>query len=49
MLTTVEQRGHAMGMEAADILISQVKGTLSREKVEKRVVRTQLIVRGSTL
>lgn len=49
MLTTVEQRGHVMGMEAADILISQVKGTLSIEKVEKRVVRTQLIVRGSTL
>ena len=48
MLTTVEQRGHELGYEAADILISQVTGTLAKEKVEKRVVRTRLIVRGST-
>ncbi len=48
MLTTVEQRGHALGEEAADILISQVTGLLPKDKVEKRVVRTRLITRGST-
>ena len=48
MLTTVEQRGEKVGCEAADILISQVEGTLPIEKVEKRVVRTRLIVRGTT-
>lgn len=48
MLTTVEQRGHRVGEEAADILISQVEGTLSADKVEKRIVRTRLIIRGTT-
>ena len=48
MLTTVEQRGVKVGEEAADILIDQVEGILPRDKVERRVVRTRLVVRGTT-
>ena len=48
MLTTVEQRGVAVGEEAANILISQVEGSLPRNEVAMRVVRTRLVVRGTT-
>lgn len=48
MLTTVEQRGKRVGEEAAQILIDQVEGSIPAEKVVKRVVRTRLIVRGTT-
>lgn len=48
MLTTVEQRGVVVGQEAADILIGEVEGTLPQDKPQKRVVRTRLIVRGTT-
>ena len=48
MLTTVEQRGVKVGEEAADILIDQVEGILPRDKAERRVVRTRLVVRGTT-
>lgn len=48
MLTTVEQRGVEVGKEAADILINKVEGLSPIDKVEKRVVRTRLVVRGTT-
>lgn len=48
MLTTVEQRGERVGEEAANILISKVEGEIPMNKVEKRVVRTRLIIRGTT-
>ena len=48
MLTTVEQRGKIVGEEAANILIGQVEGLFPADKIEKRVVRTRLIVRGTT-
>ena len=48
MLTTVEQRGRGVGVEAADILIGHVEGAIPRDKVEKRIVRTRLIIRGTT-
>ena len=48
MLTTVEQRGVMVGEEAANILVGQVEGSLPMDKVEKRVVRTRLIIRGTT-
>lgn len=48
MLTTVEQRGVRVGEESANILIDKVEGLSPMEKVEKRVVRTRLIVRGTT-
>ena len=48
MLTTVEQRGMKVGEEAADILIDQVEGIIPRDKAERRIVRTRLVVRGTT-
>jgi LacI family transcriptional regulator/LacI family repressor for deo operon, udp, cdd, tsx, nupC, and nupG len=48
MLTTVEQRGKRVGEEAAEILIDKVEGLTPMEKIEKRVVRTRLIIRGTT-
>ena len=48
MLTTVEQRGVKVGEEAADILIDLVEGILPRDKAERRVVRTRLVIRGTT-
>ena len=48
MLTTVEQRGTEVGKEAADILIGLVEGTLPADHAEKRIVKTRLVVRGTT-
>jgi LacI family transcriptional regulator/LacI family repressor for deo operon, udp, cdd, tsx, nupC, and nupG len=48
MLTTVEQRGKQVGEEAASILIDQVEGRIDPEKVVKRLVRTKLVIRGTT-
>lgn len=48
MLTTVEQRGKLVGEEAANILIGQVEGDIPKNKIEKRVVRTRLVIRGTT-
>lgn len=48
MLTTVEQRGHEVGRQAADILIGKVEGLTPKDKIEKRIVKTKLIVRGTT-
>lgn len=48
MLTTVEQNGYKVGQQAAEILIAKVEGRIPVDKVEKRVIRTRLIVRGTT-
>ena len=48
MLTTVEQRGVEVGKEAATILMDQVERLTDPDKIEKRVVRTRLVVRGSS-
>lgn len=48
MLTTVEQQGIKIGEEAADVLIGYVEGRIPLDKIEKRVVRTRLIIRGTT-
>ena len=48
MLTTVEQRGYMVGEEAVDILVNQVEGITPMDRVEKKVVRTRLVVRGTT-
>ena len=48
MLTTVEQRGRKVGEEAVDILLEHVTGKVPIDKALKRVVRTRLIVRGTT-
>ncbi|MGV2541628.1 LacI family transcriptional regulator, partial [Bacillus pumilus] len=43
-----EQRGVRVGKEATNILISKVEGETPLNKVEKRVVRTRLVIRGTT-
>ena len=48
MLTTVEQRGHRVGIEAVDILLDHVEGRAAPGAVERRVVKTRLITRGTT-
>ena len=48
MLTTVEQRGHMVGEEAVDILVDHVEGITPMDKITKKVVRTRLVVRGTT-
>ena len=47
-LTTVEQRGTKVGEEAATILMDKVEGITPRNHIEKRIVRTRLVVREST-
>ncbi len=48
MLTTVEQRGVEVGKEAADILINFAEGKTPSSQVVKRIVKTRLVVRGTT-
>lgn len=48
MLTTVEQRGHEVGRQATDILIGKVEGRTPKDKIEKRIVKTKLIIRDTT-
>lgn len=48
MLTTVDQHGEEVGRQSARILIDKVEGRIPMDSVEKRVVRTRLIVRGTT-
>ena len=48
MLTTVEQRGKKVGEEAAEIIIDKVEGHIPADKIEKRIVRTKLIIRGTS-
>lgn len=48
MLTTMNQRGEEVGRQAADILINKVEGSTPLNRVEKRLIRTSLIIRGTT-
>lgn len=48
LLTTVEQRGIEVGREAARIIIDYAEGIIPRDKIIRKVVRTQLLVRGTT-
>lgn len=48
MLTTVEQHGNEVGRQAVDVLIGLVEGSLPADHAEKRVIKTNLIVRGTT-
>ncbi len=47
-LTTVEQDGKEVGRQAAHILIDKAEGRIPLSNVVRRVVRTHLVVRGST-
>ena len=48
MLTTMDQRGNEIGHQAANILINKVEGITPLNRVEKQVVRTNLVIRGTT-
>lgn len=48
MLTTMDQRGEQLGREATDILLNMVEGKTPLDKIEKRIVRSQLVVRETT-
>ena len=47
-LTTVEQYGVRVGEEACNILIGHAEGSIPMDHVERRVIRTHLIIRGTT-
>ena len=47
-LTTVEQRGVEIGRQAAEILIGKMEGFFKKESIEKRIVKTRLVIRQST-
>lgn len=48
MLTTVDQRGIDVGREAANLLIDMVEGIIPKDRVAKRLVKTELIKRETT-
>ncbi len=48
LLTTVDQRGTLVGKKAADILIGLVEGSLPMDKTVRGMVRTSLVIRGTT-
>ena len=47
-LTTVEQNGYAMGVEACKMLLNRIEGGNDMKEVSHSVIRTNLIVREST-
>ena len=47
-LTTVEQNGYLMGVEACKMLLSRIEGGNDMKEVSHSVIRTNLIVRDST-
>ena len=47
-LTTVEQRGLRVGEEAAKALIDQLEGRIPPGKYRNQIIKTKLIVRGTT-
>ncbi len=47
-LTTVEQNGREVGRQAARILIGKVEDRSPIDKVERRVIKTKLVIRDST-
>lgn len=47
-LTSVDQHGYEMGKEAIRLLINRIKGRETRQGVVNRLIKTDLIVRGST-
>ena len=47
-LTTVDQHGFKVGEAAAEILMRHVEGHIEKGKIERRLVRTRLVVRDST-
>lgn len=47
-LTTVDQHGHEMGKEAAKLLINRIEGKETKSVIVSKLIKTELVVRGST-
>ena len=47
-LTTVEQRGHEVGKEAVQVILDELQGLFKKGIHNKRIVKTELVVRGTT-
>ena len=48
-LTTIEQRGDAVGREAAQVLLDTLQGRVPAGQFLNRIVKTKLVVRNTTL
>lgn len=48
MLTTIDQRGQKVGEEAVNALIDMVEGIMPKSHIAKKIVKTELIKRGTT-
>lgn len=48
-LTSVDQRGKIVGETAAELLIDKLEGRLDDSHQQNRIIKTKLILRGSTL
>ncbi|MBR6287175.1 MAG: LacI family DNA-binding transcriptional regulator [Bacteroidaceae bacterium] len=48
-LTCVDQRGNLVGRSAAELLIDRLEGRLDNSRQNNRIIKTNLIVRASTL
>lgn len=47
-LTTVDQRGFELGKVAARLLINRIEGIETKEGIVSRVIKTDLVIKGST-
>ena len=47
-LTTVVQRGHDVGREAAQVMLDILDGTIPAGQYTSRIVKTKLVIRGTT-
>ena len=47
-LTTIEQRGQKVGVEAAMALIEQLEGKIPEGKYKNQIIKTKLVIRGTT-
>jgi LacI family transcriptional regulator len=47
-LTTVDQHGFEMGQVAARLLINRIEGKETKQGVVSRLIKTDLVIKGST-
>jgi len=47
-LTSVDQHGYRMGEVAARLLINRIEGRETKPGIVSRLIKTELVVRGST-
>ena len=47
-ITTVDQHGHEMGRQAAKLLINRIEGKENKKGIVSKLIKTDLVLRGST-